>query len=78
MDCNLYRIEMFGMKNIQDLITIDFTPASVKESDKKNISKVKAICGANGSGKSAIMKAIYLYKNNRNFKKIHTKCIKIC
>lgn len=63
MACNLYRIEMFGMKNIQDLITIDFTPASVKESDKKNISKVKAIYGANGSGKSAIMNAIYLYKN---------------
>ena len=59
---NLYRIETYGMKNIQELITIDFCPLTVEKQSKKKNSKVKSIYGTNGVGKSAIMNSIYLFK----------------
>ena len=62
MYCNLYRIETYGMKNIQELITIDFCPLTIEKKGKKKNSKVKAIYGTNGVGKSAIMNSVYLFK----------------
>lgn len=62
MHYNLYRIETYGMKNIQELITIDFCPLTVEKQSKKKNSKVKSIYGTNGVGKSAIMNSIYLFK----------------
>ena len=59
---NLYRIETYGMKNIKELITIDFCPLTIDNESKKQISKVKSIYGANGVGKSAIINSIALYK----------------
>lgn len=62
MNYNLYRVETYGMKNIQELITIDFCPLTVEKQSKKKNSKVKSIYGTNGVGKSAIMNSIYLFK----------------
>ena len=62
MFCKLYRLETFGMKNISDLISIDFCPLTVDKKSKKKISKVKSIYGANGVGKSAIINSISLFK----------------
>ena len=62
MHYNLYRIETYGMKSIQELITIDFCPLTVEKQSKKKNSKVKSIYGTNGVGKSAIMNSIYLFK----------------
>ena len=62
MNFNLYRFETYGMKNIQELITIDFCPLTVDKKSKKKNSKVKSIYGTNGVGKSAIMNSVYLYK----------------
>ena len=62
MHFNLYRVETYGMKNIEELITIDFCPLTIKKKGTKKNSKVKAIYGTNGVGKSAIMNSIYLFK----------------
>lgn len=59
---NLYRIETYGMKNIKELITIDFCPLTLDNKSKKENSKVKSIYGSNGVGKSAIINSIYLFK----------------
>lgn len=62
MHYNLYRIETYGMKNIKELITLDFCPLMVEKTNKKKISKIKSIYGTNGVGKSAIINSIYLFK----------------
>ena len=62
MYCNLYRIETYGMKNIKDLITIDFCPLTIDKKGKKKNSKIKSIYGTNGVGKSAIMNSVSLFK----------------
>lgn len=62
MHYNLYRIETYGMKNIQEMITIDFYPLTIDKQSKKKISKVKSIYGINGVGKSAIINSINLFK----------------
>lgn len=62
MQFNLYRIETYGMKNIFKSIKIDFCPSTIDKSSKKNISKVKAIYGSNGVGKSAIINSLSLFK----------------
>lgn len=58
----LYRIETYGMKNIKNKITLDFCPLTIDNKSNKKVSKVKAIYGANGSGKSAILNSIRLFK----------------
>lgn len=62
MRFNLYRIETYGMKNIFENIKIDFCPSTIDKTSKKDISKVKAIYGTNGVGKSAIINSISLFK----------------
>lgn len=59
---NLYRVETYGMKNLKELITIDFCPLTIEKESKKKNSKVKSIYGTNGVGKSAIINSVYLFK----------------
>lgn len=35
MHYTLYRIETYGMKNIKELITIDFYPVTIEKESKK-------------------------------------------
>ncbi|MCM1259870.1 MAG: ATP-binding protein [Prevotella sp.] len=68
----LYRIETYGMKNINDKITIDFQNQTIYRKKNKNFSNIKAIYGTNGTGKSAIVHSIDLYKQivlERNYLK---------
>ncbi len=58
----LYRIETYGMKNINDKITIDFQNQTINRKNNKNLSNIKAIYGTNGTGKSALIHSIDLYK----------------
>lgn len=58
----LYRIETYGMKNIKELITIDFYPVTIENESKKKKSRIKSIYGMNGVGKSAIINSISLFK----------------
>lgn len=63
MKFNIMRIDMSGIKNLQDLISIEFSPQTVSKKISKSVSNVKAIYGTNGTGKSAIMNGVYLYKS---------------
>lgn len=77
---NLYRIETYGMKNIKDLITIDFCPIMVDNKSKKEISKIKSIYGTNGVGKSAIINSVSIFKQislNPSFLKQNSEIIKL-
>ena len=60
MEIKLAKIATYGMKNINRLIEIDF----LNETTSRKITSynVKGIFGRNGSGKSAILSAIHLYK----------------
>ena len=81
MNFILYRIETYGIKNISKLISFDFTNQTVTHKIKKNQSKIKAIYGTNGAGKSAFMNSIEIYKQlnldsnylkqNENIKKLY-------
>lgn len=81
MNYILYRIETYGIKNISKLISFDFTNQTVTRKTKKNQSKIKAIYGTNGAGKSAFMNSIEIYKQlnldsnylkqNENIKKLN-------
>mgnify|MGYP003295727023 CR=1 FL=1 len=81
MNYILYRIETYGIKNISNLISFDFSNQTVTNKIKKNQSKIKAIYGTNGAGKSAFMNAIEIYKQlnldynylkqNENIKKLN-------
>ncbi|MCI6509001.1 MAG: AAA family ATPase [Bacilli bacterium] len=80
MKVRLIRIETSGMKNIQNLITIDFRPQTVDNISSKMISNVKSIYGINGSGKSAIINSVSLYKQltlNSNLLKQTSEIIKL-
>lgn len=56
------RLEIKGIKNISNKITLDFSNKTFNKS-KCNYTKIKAIYGGNGTGKSAIINALNLYKN---------------
>jgi len=62
MNYILYRIETYGVKNISKLITCDFASQTVSNKRKKEQSKIKAIYGTNGAGKSAFINSIGIYK----------------
>ena len=81
MNYILYRIETYGIKNISKLISFDFVNQTITNKIKKNQSKIKAIYGTNGAGKSAFMNSIEIYKQlnldsnylkqNENIKKLN-------
>ena len=52
-----------GIKNINQEITLNFYNQTLKNTFDLNKSNIKAIYGKNGSGKSAIMNAIEIYKD---------------
>ena len=60
MEVRLAKISTYGMKNINKMIEIDF----LNETTSRKITNynVKGIFGRNGSGKSAILASIHLYK----------------
>lgn len=62
MEPFLLRIETYGTKNIKEKISLDFYQQTIVKEMKNDKSKVKAIYGANGAGKSAIINAVDLYK----------------
>lgn len=63
MDSKLYRIETYGMKNLTKKTEINFQPLTLAKGKlKKNISKIKAIYGSNGAGKTAVVQSLYFYK----------------
>ena len=62
MNYKLYRIETYGMKNIKDLVTIDFLNQTIDNKSSKKSNRIKAIYGSNGAGKSAIINSVKLYK----------------
>ena len=70
MKTYILRFETYGIKNIEKKISIDFAKATVsKEINIKN-NNTNAIYGLNGSGKTALLYSMYLYKRiieDKNF-----------
>ena len=58
----ILRIKINGIKNLDKEITLDFYNKTIKKKFELNDSNIKAIYGANGSGKSGIMNAFDIYK----------------
>ncbi len=58
----LLQFGIYGIKNIEKLVTIDLCNQTI-ERGIKGINNVKGIFGYNGSGKSALLTGIYYYKN---------------
>jgi len=58
----ILRFETYGIKNIENKISIDFAKATVSKKINIKNNCVTAIYGLNGSGKTALMYSIYLYK----------------
>ena len=59
----LLKMKVCGIKNIDKEVTIEFSKSSLKKFTDFSNSHVKAIYGANGSGKTAIVYAAEIYKN---------------
>ena len=61
---NIIYATISGIKNIEDEIRIDFLNSTLNKDGKVDLTnkKIKAIYGANGAGKSAIISAFDLYK----------------
>ena len=58
----ILQLKINGIKNIEKEVTINFVNTIV-DSGIKNISRVKGIFGYNGSGKTALINAMDIYKN---------------
>lgn len=63
MTSRIIRIETFGMKGIEKLITFQFLNDTINYSSVDAKSTVKAIYGMNGSGKSSFISAVDVYKH---------------
>lgn len=59
----LLRMKVNGIKNIEHEIQIDFYKSTLTRILNTSDSHVKAIYGANGAGKTAIIYAVEIYKN---------------
>lgn len=59
----LLRMKVNGIKNIENEIQIDFYKSTLTRMLNTSYSHVKAIYGANGAGKTAIIYAVEIYKN---------------
>lgn len=62
MSFKIYKIETYGIKNIEEKIVIDFYPQTISQNSKKKIANIKAIYGTNGTGKSSFIESVLLYK----------------
>lgn len=56
------RINVYGVKNIKDSITVNFYNKTVGKKASLEKSNIKAIYGPNGAGKTAIVHAMKIYK----------------
>ena len=63
MKCFLLKMKINGIKSIKEEIVLDFYNNSVGKQFDSFDSHVKAIYGANGAGKTAIIYAVEIYKN---------------
>ena len=63
MKCFLLKMKTNGIKSIKEEIVLDFYNNSVGKQFDSFDSHVKAIYGANGAGKTAIIYAVEIYKN---------------
>ena len=43
MSFKIYKIETYGIKNIEEKIVIDFYPQTISQNSKKKIANTKAI-----------------------------------
>lgn len=59
----LCRMKLYGVKNIDKELIIDFCDSTIKKKFNPSKTNVTAIYGMNGVGKSAIVNAIELYLN---------------
>ena len=57
----IVRLEISGIKGIKDKITFDFENSTIKKTVFDEPS-IKAVYGTNGSGKTAFMTAVDIYK----------------
>ncbi len=57
----LLKLTLAGIKNIEEPLSLEFSNQSI-ERIGEGINKTKGIFGYNGSGKSALVSALYLYK----------------
>ena len=58
----LLQLSTYGIKNLENEITITFSNETIENGINK-LNNIKGIFGYNGSGKSAIITSIDLYKN---------------
>lgn len=58
----LARFKVVGIKNLDQRIQLDFCDKTIRSHLDWSQSNIKAIYGSNGSGKSAIMNAMAIYK----------------
>lgn len=63
MKCFLLKMKVNGIKSINKEIVLDFYNNSIGKEFDSFDSHVKAIYGANGAGKTAIIYAVEIYKN---------------
>lgn len=63
MQFKINRIETYGMKNLSKPICVDFQNQTYNNNKSKDLSVIKAIYGSNGSGKSAFIRSVDLYKS---------------
>lgn len=59
----LLQMKVNGIKNIDKEIVLNFYNKTLKKTFEFNNSNIKSIYGSNGSGKSAIINAVDIYKN---------------
>ena len=59
----IHSLTINGVKNISKPITLTFTNKSLSTDNDFSDSNIKAIYGTNGSGKSGIITALYIYKD---------------
>lgn len=59
----ILKITTRGIKNIENDLTLSFYPQTISDTLNIKETNVKAIFGMNGSGKSAIIKSVKMYKD---------------
>lgn len=77
MDCYLVRMRTKGIKCLEDEIILNFYPVTIGKKMSSKMTRVKAIYGMNGSGKSSIMNAVDIYMDLNSIKNFMTQKPKV-